>query len=63
VLDDIDRPALTDQLDPSGSYRRALRAALLKALEERALRCACGCGRASLRPPHCVTHGDGRTNR
>jgi hypothetical protein len=61
VIENPDRPALADQLDPSGRYRRALRSALLKALDDRSRSDDRSCERGSSRAPHCTTHGGGRT--
>jgi hypothetical protein len=61
VLDETGHPAVADRLDPSGSYRRALRAALMKALEDRARTASASCEREPVRTPHCG-HGGRTTN-
>ena len=59
VLDDADRPAVADHLDPSGSYRQALRAALLSVLIDRTP-LGHACDRDHVRVPQCTMHGMAR---
>jgi hypothetical protein len=60
VLDDADRSTVADHLDPSGTHRRALRAALLNVLADRPL-VDHSCDLEQVRVPHCLLHYAART--
>jgi len=61
VLDDADRSAIPDGLDPTERFRRALRAALVKAVDSAPVRpTSVSCDREALRSPRCATHTSAR---
>jgi hypothetical protein len=53
VLDDADRSAPPDRLDPTGGFRRALRSALVNALAQPA---GSPCERELVRSARCAGH-------
>jgi hypothetical protein len=60
VLDDADRRAVPDRLDPRGAFRLALRAALVKAVDSRDDNTRNGCDYAPVRVGRCESHAEGR---
>jgi hypothetical protein len=62
VLDDADRGAAPDRLDPTGTFRRALRTALVNAVTQPARRPASSCERELVRTAHCASHTDRRAS-
>jgi hypothetical protein len=56
VTDHGERSAESDRIDTNGAFRRALRAALVAAVERPGAPDPGGCERDPVRAPMCVTH-------
>jgi hypothetical protein len=56
VLDDADRSALPDRLDPTGDFRRELRSALIAAVLPPEQATWAGCDRELVRTARCASH-------